>query len=298
MKVRKVLCLGVVSLVLVVGGCANKPLVHKPSGEITVVSRETGSGTRDAFIENIGLLEQDEKHRIDQTTLEAVVQNSTAGVLSTVMGLNRAIGYVSLGTLSDLVQPLAIDGVIPSNETILAGDYGLVRPFVLCWSKEERAIVTDFVQFINSKEGQFIIEKTGYVPTNPEAVEYQNTIVEKGLITIVGSTSVSPVIEQLAERYQKIHPEVQIDIISNGSTAGITAMVEGTADIGMSSRPLKEQEMEQMNFQTIALDGIVVVVNQENPITGLSSKEVLEIFKGDVTDWQEIVNRSENADRR
>ncbi|MGY3724276.1 phosphate ABC transporter substrate-binding protein, PhoT family [Granulicatella balaenopterae] len=290
MKVGRVLYVGMVSLTLLLGGCSTsqQSMASNPSGEITVVSRETGSGTRDAFIEQVGLLEKDDIHRIDQTTLEAIVQNSTAGVLSTVAGLDKAIGYVSLGTLSDIVQPVAIEGVLPTTETILAGDYRLQRPFVICWPNEIREEVRDFMAFINSKEGQDIIKKTGYVPTNPNALPYQNTSAEEGLVTVVGSTSVTPVMEQLAEQYQEIHSGVQIDIISNGSTAGITAVQEGTADIGMSSRALNSQEIEQMNSQAIALDGIVIIVNQDNPLNTLTLQEVRDIFKGDVTDWQDL----------
>ena len=291
MKVGRVLYVGMVSLTLLLGGCSThqQSMASNPSGEITVVSRETGSGTRDAFIEQVGLLEKDHHHRIDQTTLEAIVQNSTAGVVSTVAGLEQAIGYVSLGTMSNLVQPVAIEGVWPSTQTILAGEYPLQRPFVICWPNEVRGEVTDFIAFINSKEGQDIIKQTGYVPTNPNALPYQNTQVEEGLITIVGSTSVTPVMEQLAENYQEIYSGVQIDIISNGSTAGITAVEEGTADIGMSSRSLNTQEMEQANSQVIALDGIVIIVNPENPLNRLSLQEVHDIFKGDITDWQNLV---------
>lgn len=292
MKVRRLLYGGLLSMSIIMTGCYNHSnnIAAVPTGEITIVSRETGSGTRDAFVSQANLLYQADQQKIDQTTLEAIIQNSTAGVLSTVQGDNRAIGYVSLGTMTDIVKPLAIDGVMPTRETILSGEYLLQRPFIITWPKEVREVVKDFINFINSQEGQDVIIKAGYVPANKKAQQYEKKA-QSGLVTIVGSTSVTPVMEQLAQQYKKQQPNVQIDIISNGSTAGMTAIEEQTADIGMSSRQLKAEEKSMMDYQAFAMDGIVVVVNKNNSINQLTLQQVTNIFNGTMTEWQQVNNK-------
>lgn len=259
------------------------------TGEIIVVSREDGSGTRGAFTEITGVLAEDENgEEVDQTYIEAVIQNGTEGVLSTVAGDSNAIGYVSLGSLNDTVKGETIDGVEPTNKTVQDGSFPISRNFNIAWSGDLEAVAQDFVDFIHSAEGQQIVADEGYVEYQTDAQPYAGDGSQSGTISVVGSTSVTPLMEVLAEEYSNLNPDVQIDINSNGSSAGMTAAMDGTADIGMASRELKEEEAAKLNSTPIAVDGIVVIVNKSNGINGLTMEQVRQIFTGEVTKWEDL----------
>lgn len=258
-------------------------------GAIAVVSREDGSGTRGAFVEIVGILEEDENgEEIDMTTQEADIQNSTNGVMTTVAGNPSAIGYISLGSLNDTVKALSIDGVEPTAETIIAGDYAIARPFLLVTkgAPAEGSIEEDFLKFAHSKEGQDLAEQEGYVRVAGEE-EYEAAGLS-GSITVAGSTSVTPLVEVLVEAYTAHNPDVTIEIQSTGSSAGIQAATEGTAQIGMSSRNLKDEEKGELEELVLAQDGIAVIVNTENPLADMSLENVKNIFLGEMADWSEL----------
>lgn len=276
--------------VFVMVGCAPSSVAQQD--RIDVISRESGSGTRDAFIEMTGLLVKTETGKTDTTTKEAVIQNSMAGIGSTVAGYPPAIGYLSLGTLTDKVKAVKVDGYEASAKEILAGNYPLQRSFTLMWGEVVSDQAQDFLNFVYSKEGQETVEKSGYIPSVLNAAPYVASEDRKGSISIVGSTSVAPLIEKLVEEYKKWHPFVQVDVTANGSSAGVAAIVEKTADIGMASRKLSEAEQEQMQFKTVALDGIVIVVNQENPLDNLTLEQVRSIFSGEITRWSDVLTQS------
>ena len=253
--------------------------------DITVVSREEGSGTRGAFVELMKIEDDDGDHTVDT----AEISNSTSVVTQTVAGNKSAIGYISLGSLNDTVKAVKVDDVEPTVENIKAGSYAVSRPFEICYKEENLTdLGKDFVSFIMSAEGQKIVDDEGYIAMDEKAESYTGSGMS-GNLSLNGSTSVSPLMEKLAEAYRAINPDVNIDIQQTGSGAGITATADGTCEIGMSSRALKDEELAQgITEEQIALDGIAVIVNKENGIDSLTSEQIRQIFVGEITNWAEL----------
>ena len=271
-------------------GCSSKDSDKKEeksgvSGQITVISREEGSGTRDAFVELMGVTDENGN---DITADSAELTNSTSVVMSTVKGNKNAIGYVSLGSLSSDVKAVGLDGVAPSTATVKDGSYKLQRPFKIAYIDTKLTdIDKDFISFITSKQGEAIISKEGYI--SAEATQDYTGSGKKGTITIAGSTSVAPVMNVLADEYKKLNPDVKIEIQESGSSAGIESAIQGAVEIAMSSRELKDDEAKTLKSQTIALDGIAVIVNSSNSLDTLTSKQVKNIFEGNVSTWEEVI---------
>lgn len=253
--------------------------------DITVVSREEGSGTRGAFVELMKIEDDDGDHTVDT----AEISNSTSVVTQTVAGNKSAIGYISLGSLNDTVKAVKVDDVEPTVENIKAGSYAVSRPFEICYKEENLTdLGKDFISFIMSAEGQKIVDDEGYIAMDEKAESYTGSGMS-GNLSLNGSTSVSPLMEKLAEAYRAINPDVNIDIQQTGSGAGITATADGTCEIGMSSRALKDEELAQgITEEQIALDGIAVIVNKENGIDSLTSEQIRQIFVGEITNWAEL----------
>ena len=273
--------------------------VSAQSGLITIVSREDGSGTRQAFTQIMGVTDD---LGDDITTFEANIQNQTSGAMQVVANDRQAISYISLGSVDDSVKIIAVDGVMPTPETVNDGSYPIARPFLLTWGKELTDLQTDFLSFIHSKQGQTIVESAGFIAVsedeskqsedNSESIvnrlpDYKANSSLKGTIELVGSTSVTPVLEQLAEAYSEL-TGVKVNIQSTGSSAGIQAALEGTADFGMSSRALSEAEDEKLESSIIAQDTIAVIVNPDNPLTSLSLEDIRGIFIGGIEDWSQV----------
>lgn len=258
------------------------------SGEITVVSREEGSGTRGAFIELTGVEEKNaDGVKVDNTTVEAVVTNSTNVMMTTVAGDESAIGYISLGSLNDTVKALQIDGVDATVENIKNGTYTLARPFNIATKKGLSEVAQDFVNYILSAEGQQVIADNKYIPLD-DAPAYEGKQVS-GKIVVAGSSSVTPVMQKLAEAYQVVNPNAEIEVQQSDSTTGMQSAIDGICDIGMTSRDLKDSEKEAgLNGQTIAMDGIAVIVNQNNDLTTLPLAQVKSIFTGEATEWENV----------
>ena len=258
------------------------------SGEITVVSREEGSGTRGAFIELTGVEEKNaDGVKVDNTTVEAVVTNSTNVMMTTVAGDESAIGYISLGSLNDTVKALQIDGVDATVENIKNGAYTLARPFNIATKEGLSEVAQDFVNYIMSAEGQQVIADNKYIPLD-DAPAYEGKQVS-GKIVVAGSSSVTPVMQKLAEAYQVVNPNAEIEVQQSDSTTGMQSAIDGICDIGMASRGLKDSEKEAgLNGQTIAMDGIAVIVNQNNDLTTLTLAQVKSIFTGEVTEWENV----------
>lgn len=270
------------------GGSDTQAEENTAGGAITVVSREDGSGTRGAFVELFGIEEKNEAgEKIDRTTDLAEITNSTAVMMTTVAGNTAAIGYVSLGSLDDSVKALEIDGVEATVENIKNGTYSVARPFNIATGKEVSDTARDFIGFIMSDEGQAVVEESGYISQGSTGA-YENTGVS-GEVIVAGSSSVTPVMEKLKEAYEAVNSNVSVQVQQSDSTTGMTSAMEGMCDIGMASRELKDSELAAGLLPTvIAMDGIAVVVNHENPITGLESAQVKDIFTGTVTDWSEF----------
>ena len=258
------------------------------SGEITVVSREEGSGTRGAFVELTGVEAKNaEGMKVDNTTEEAVVTNSTNVMMTTVAGDASAIGYISLGSLNDTVKAVQIGGVDATVENIKAGTYSLARPFNIAVKEVLSDVAQDFVSFILSAEGQAVIAENKYIPLD-DAPAYAGKQVA-GKIVVAGSSSVTPVMQKLKEAYQAVNPSAEIEVQQSDSTTGMQSAMDGICDIGMASRDLKDSEKEAgLIGTTIAMDGIAVIVNQENPVETLTLEQVKAIFTGEITDWSEV----------
>lgn len=256
------------------------------TGGINVISREQGSGTRSAFTELTGVLVKEGDEEVDKTYEEAAVQSSTDAVLTTVQNDPQAIGYISLGSLNDTVKAVKVEGAEATPEHIKDGAYKLARPFNVAYKADVDEKAKDLITFIMSDEGQKIVEEEGYVG---DATGQAYTATDNDAhITIAGSTSVSPLMEKLAEAYKALNPNCQIDIQSNGSSAGMTAAMEGTAQLGMASRELKDEEKAALEFTVIARDGIAVIVNKENPTEDLTMEQLRQIFTGEVTEWDAL----------
>lgn len=254
---------------------------------INVVSREDGSGTRGAFVEIVGILEKDANgNETDRTYEEAVIQNGTDGVLTTVAGDEYSIGYISLGSLNDTVNAVKVEGVEATSDNVKNGSYKIARPFNVAYKGELNPLAKDFLDFILSAEGQAIVEEEGYVQVG-DAAAYAGTE-QSGSIVVAGSTSVTPVMEKLAEAYMAMYSGVTIEIQSTGSSAGMQSAMEGTAELGMASRALKDSEAVELTASVIAMDGIAVIANKANPITDLTIDEILSIYIGETTEWSAV----------
>lgn len=253
---------------------------------ISVISREEGSGTRGAFTELMGILDEND---VDQTTAAAEISQSTSVVMTTVAGNANAIGYVSLGSLDDTVKPIKVDGVEATVENIKNGAYAVSRPFEVVTNDQLSDVAKEFVQFVMSADGQKILSDEGYIAIDDAAKAYTQKSGVSGRIVCAGSTSVGPVMQILADAFKAIYSDVEIEIQQTGSGAGITAAIQNTCDIGMSSRALKEEELaEGLTETTIAMDGIAVVVNKENAIDDLTAAQIKDIFTGKITDWKDL----------
>lgn len=255
--------------------------------DITVVSREDGSGTRGAFVELFGIEEKDAQgNKTDRTTVEAVIANKTDVMLTNVAGDDYAIGYVSLGSLSDSVKAVDIDGAVASSENVKNGTYKAARPFNIATREDVSEVAKDFISFILSQEGQQVVTD-GYIPVDENAAAYSGTK-PAGKIVVAGSSSVTPIMEKLKEKYIEINPDATVEIQMSDSTSGMTSTIEGLCDIGMASRELKDSELEKLTPTVIALDGIAVIVNPDNPIENMTSENVKEVFTGDAFTWSEV----------
>ncbi|MDO4485365.1 MAG: substrate-binding domain-containing protein [Bacillota bacterium] len=265
-------------------GGGNSDSEGTEGGDITVISREEGSGTRDAFVELTGVMQDD----VDRTVDTAEISNSTSVVTQSVAGNEAAIGYISMGSLDDSVKALKIGGVEATTDNVKSGDYELQRPFNIVTKGEVAELPQDFINFIMSSDGQAIIEEEGYISVNDTAEKYEAAGLT-GSITLAGSTSVSPVMEVLADAYKKLNDGVTIEIQQTGSGAGIQSTIEGVCDIGMASRALEDEEAsEGLESQEIALDGIAVIVNNNNTVEDITMEQIMKVFTGEITSWSEL----------
>jgi len=289
MNMKRMLVIGAAtaSAALLAAGCGGKKegqaAAEKPR-EITVISREESSGTRGAFDELMKITDG----KTNSLFAEAVIVSSTDEVASKAEVDPYAIGYTSLGSVTDKVKALSIDGVEAKEENVKNGSYKISRPFVVATRQTEKLpIADDFIAFLTSANGQAIVGKGGYITIDAPTGDYA----AKGLsgkLTLSGSTSVEKIIEKLKEAYVALNPNVKVEINYNGSSAGIKDCREKKSDIAMSSRELKPEEKELLNGTTFALDGIAVIVNRNNALSAISSETVTKVFKGEVRFWSDV----------
>lgn len=257
-------------------------------GPITVISREDGSGTRGAFIELFGIeVKNDAGEKVDMTTDDAEITNSTSVMMTSVAGNTEAIGYISLGSLNDTVKAVKIDGAEATVDNIKSGTYKIARPFNIATKGEVSDVAQDFIKYIMSEDGQKVVEDNGYISQGNDGV-YESAGLS-GKVVVGGSSSVTPVMEKLKEAYVALNPDVTIEVQQSDSTTGMTSAIEGVCDIGMASRDLKDSEIEKgLTGTTIAMDGIAVIVNNDSPVEELSSDSVKGIYTGEITDWADV----------
>lgn len=283
--------LSAITLAVLGGTLFAAPKKNKNFGKksVVLISREEGSGTRGAFVELFGIeMKNAEGKKVDFTSEEADITNSTEVMLTSIAGNKYAIGYVSLGSLNKTVKALKIEGVSPSVSTIKNGTYKISRPFNIVTKQtglSENA--SDFIRFILSSDGQAIVEANGYISAtqNPAYIATG----KKGKITVAGSSSVTPVMEKLAEAYEKLNPEIKIEVQMSDSTTGVNSTLNGVCEIGMASRKLKDSEKAKGALQTkIAIDGIAVIINKENPTESASIQSVKDLYIGTISKWGDV----------
>lgn len=265
----------------------------KMEGEISVYSREDGSGTRGAFIELFGIEQKDaDGNKVDMTTDMAMITNSTAVMMTTVAGDEQGIGYISLGSVNDTVKVLKIDDVEATVENVKAGTYKIVRPFNIITNGELDKldeVSADFVNYILSADGQKVIEDNGYIAAVDDAKAYEAAGVS-GKVVVAGSSSVTPVMEKLAEAYKALNADTTVEVQQSDSSTGVSMAIEGTCNIGMASREIKDSEAEKGAVATvIARDGIAVIVCPDAPIDGLTTAQVRAIYTGEVETWEDAL---------
>ena len=275
------------ALLLLLAACGNASGAFKPESDISVVSREEGSGTRGAFIELVGILEtgaDGSKH--DATTKEAIIAKQTDVMMTNIAGDKYAVGYISLGSLNSLVTAVEVDGAVASSENVKNGSYKLSRPFYIAVKDSVSDVAQDFIDFILSSEGQATVGAS-YIPALESPAAYAGAK-PAGKIVVACSSSVTPIMEKLKEAYLEINPAAAIEIQQSDSSAGMIAAIEGACDIGMASRDLKESELADLTPIQIAVDGIAVIVNNENPLKNLSKDQIKSIFTGAATKWSDV----------
>ncbi len=271
-----------------IGTTAFASVVSAASGTINVISREDGSGTRGAFIELFGIEEEKDGEKVDMTTTDASITNSTSVMMTTVAGDENAIGYISLGSLNDTVKAVKIDGAEASAEAVADGTYKVSRPFNIVTGEKVSDAAQDFINYIMSADGQQIVEDNGYIKAETEGETYAAGDAE-GKVVVAGSSSVSPVMEKLKEGYEAAQDKVTVEVQTSDSTTGVTSVADGICDIGMASRELKDEETEQgLTPTVIATDGIAVIVNTTNEVEDLTSDQVKAIFTGETTEWEDL----------
>lgn len=292
MKFNKIVTLGLAAAVMMsvvgCGGNEKKAETSADGGKIVVVSREDGSGTRGAFIELFGIEQKKDGKKVDMTTENASITNSTAVMMTTVAGNKNAIGYISLGSLNDTVKGLKIDGAEATAANVKSGAYKISRPFNIVTKGEVSDTTQDFINFIMSKEGQEVVSKAGYIGSDTTDVYKANK--KSGKIVVAGSSSVTPAMEKLKEAYKKHNPDVNIEVQQSDSTTGVKSAINGICQIGMASRELKKSELDAgVKATVIATDGIAVVVNKDNKVDNMTKAQVADIFMGKTTDWSKLV---------
>ncbi len=301
MSKKRILVLSFAASALLLGGCGAKNAAPEPVdglenlGTIQVVSREEGSGTRSAFAELLGFAESSDSSKTDSTTGNAIIVGSTDDVITAVAVNPAAIGYISMGAADNAqdMKVLAVDDTEATMEHVRDDSYPLSRPFCLAWSGTLSDLEQDFLTYVLGS-GQEIVEQS-YVPVDDSTTFLSGQ--QEGTITIHGSSSAAPLLEELAEAYMEINPHAVIEVTASDSSSGLNDAIQGSCDFAMSSRELEDYEKELLDYEVIAQDGISVIVNSENPLDNVTAAELKSIFTGSISDWGAInTERDGNAE--
>ena len=287
----------ILSLGLLVGCPATEEEPPQPDPDqayipMFVLVREEGSGTRAAF-EQLFLNNNAGTHTF----------YSNIDMLDAVASEFLTIGYISLGAKNYFIKALYIDGVAPTAENVISGSYSFTRPFNIITRQAVSDTTQDFYNFILSAEGQDILEEHGFARVH-QGQPFAGTLAP-GLVRINGSSSMAPVMQELASAYMSLNLNSFIEIKVTNSAAGLEAITVDSAsmyhqaspenlylsanghfDIGLVSYALASAELAaNLNSTTIAYDGIAVIVNHANAINGLDSEVISAIFNGEINNW-------------
>ncbi len=260
------------------------------SKNISVLVRETGSGTRGAFLEILGL-----KGAADPTG--AIVQTSTSAILTEVSGNNYAIAYDSLGYVDDSVKILKVDNVAPSAATVKNGTYAISRPLNVIYKEaiiNSEPVYQDYLAFLGSKEAEKMASDEGYVAIHDSTTSYTKTADYAGKkITISGSTSLQPLMVKLAAKYNEYHSEVTIEVAGGGSGTGYSNAENGTSVFGMISEEFNSTKAASCTPYTVCKDGIAVIVNKKNTLDSISKTDLATIYnpkaETPITTWSQLI---------
>ena len=282
----------IVILLIVFTGCAQETSDGQTADfdfdkDITVVARDAASGTRGAFHEIMNIIVKENDTEVDKLVVGALEFDGTDKVITAVEGDKYGIGYISLGSVSERIKAVAVNGVEPSVENVKSGAYSVSRPFLLVTKGTESDLVKDFLKFSESTQGQKITNDMNFIGAADSPEEYTASGMS-GTIKVAGSTSVAPLMEKLQEAYQELNPDVVFETQAQGSSQGIKAAIDGSYDIGMASRELKAEEASELNRYVLAIDGIAVIVNNENPKSDLAADDITNIYIGEITKWNEV----------
>jgi len=249
---------------------------------IVLIGRDNASGTREFFWQQVM-----HKENFSENLRE---KNSNGGIYLTVVQTPGAIGYVGLSYVDSNVKLLQINNITANVTNILAGTYPIARHLYLLTKGNATEIEQEFIIFVQSNEGQAIVEEEGFVPLQVTTRYNASGKQLSGFLEISGSTTVFPIIEKIKERFMTLYPNLIITVSSTGSGAGITAVGQGTVNIAMSSRDLKEAEIDLGLVEyTIALDGIAIIVNKENSyVNNLTLSQLQAVYEGEMTNWDTL----------
>ncbi len=301
-----------IAVILVSALCLSAASCSSGEKNITVVAREQGSGTREAFDKVVSdgthfLEEKDADGKtVYNTTNSAVQQTKTGTVLSTVSSDKNAIGYVSLGSLNDSVKVISVDGVMPNEDSVLDGSYRIQRPFVVMTNSDVTLtpLTADFMSYLKSDAAEIFANEAGCIflkdaakrandgstPIKVEAYTKSSEL-PSGRIIVRGSTSMEKFINAAAKGYAELYGvEAQeiFDIQLEGSSVGRKAVEEDKNGnvIGLSSASVKKDGINSFNA---CLDAVAVIVHKDNTtVSDLTLGELYDIFSGKVTMFSEL----------
>lgn len=287
--IKKIVCFASALLVAAAAftGCGGKK-AFDGSKNISVVAREDGSGTKSAFMEIIGL-----KGKADVSGV--IIATGTAGVLAEVRSNPLAVAYESLGYVTDDVKMLKVDGVEPTVENIKNGTYKIARPLNVVYQEATVAdgVCKAYLEFLQSADAQKIITEKGYVSTNDGAQEYKIQSGLTGKIGISGSTSLQPLMIELAKKFESLQSGVTVSVSGGGSGTGYKNAKEGVSEFGMISETFNSEKADNCTSYEVAKDGIAVIVNKANTNDNIALDTLKNIYNceaGDsaVTKWDQV----------
>jgi phosphate transport system substrate-binding protein len=249
---------------------------------IVLIGRDSTSGTRDFFWQNVM-----HKENFSQLLLE---KSSNGAVQQTVAQTPGAIGYVGLGYIDATVKALTLENITANVTNVLSKQYPLSRDLYMFTKGNATRIAKEFITYIQSTEGQIIVQEEGFVPLTNHTFYDSSGKTLSGTITVSGSTTVLPIATKAATNFSKIFPSVTVTVSGGGSGVGISAVSQGTVDIGMSSRELTTSENNLgLARYTISHDGIAIIVNSSNNyINNITLAQLKAIYKGEITNWKNI----------